>query len=150
MKTKNLILAIAIPNIIGILGAIIGNPSTFNEILKPSFTPPSQIFSIVWPILYTLMGISSYLIFKSNDKYKNKALSIYIIQLVLNFLWNFIFFNQQNYLLAFSWIIILIVVVIYMIYEFFKINKTAAYLQIPYLLWLIFASILSYNIYLLN
>ena len=150
MKTKNLILAIAIPNIIGILGAIIGNPSTFNEILKPSFTPPSQIFSIVWPILYTLMGISSYLIFKSNDKYKNKALSIYIIQLVLNFLWNFIFFNQQNYLLAFIWIIILIVVVIYMIYEFFKINKTAAYLQIPYLLWLIFASILSYNIYLLN
>jgi len=98
------------------------------------------------------MGVSSYLIYTSNanETEKKSALSIYLIQLIINALWPLIFFRFKLYLLAFIWIILLIIAVIIMIYRFYKINTTAAYLQIPYLLWLIFASVLNYNIYLLN
>ena len=149
-KVRDIIIAILIPNIVGLIGVLIGNPSSFENIVKPDFAPPAILFPIVWTILFTLMGISSYLIYKSNDLEKDKALLIYIVQLIINGVWSFFFFNQNWFLFSFIWIILLIIVVIIIIYQFFKINKTAALLQIPYLLWLIFASILSYNIYLLN
>ncbi len=127
--------------------------SGFDTLIKPELTPPGFIFPIVWSILYILMGISSYLIYVSpngTDSQKKIALSIYFIQLILNFMWTPIFFNLELYLLAFIWIILLIILVLFMIFSFYKIDKKAAYLQIPYLIWLVFAGYLSYMIYILN
>lgn len=136
---------------VGILSAILtkGNMDVYNEV-NTIIKPPSILFPIVWSILYILMGISSYLVYKSDSKYKKDALLFYISQLIINFLWSIIFFNLRNFLLSFIWIIALDILVIIMIYLFYKSNKKSAYLQIPYMLWLIFASILTYQIYILN
>lgn len=153
IKLKPLIISLAIPLILGIIGSLLGgNFSDYTEMNRPVFSPPAFLFPVVWTILYILMGISSYLIYTSdtNEKEKNSALSIYLIQLILNSLWSLIFFRFNLYLFAFIWIILIIIAVIIMIYKFVKIKPIAGYLQIPYLLWLIFASILNYNIYLLN
>jgi len=144
INIKLLILNILIPNIFGLIGNLLGNSSNgFDQIIQPPFTPPAIVFPIVWIILYTLMGISSYLIYTSNNPNKNKALLFYEIQLVLNTLWTFFFFRLNWFLFSFFWIILILIFVILMIYEFNKINKTAALLQIPYVLWLLFASILN-------
>lgn len=148
---KTLIISILIPNVIGFLGSLLGSPmKNFDTIIKPFFTPPEIVFPIVWIILFTLMGVSSYLIFESKSPYKKTALTIYGIQLILNSLWNLFFFNLKWFLFSFILVLVIIILVIIMIYYFEKINKTAAILQVPYLLWLIFASILTFNIYLLN
>ena len=146
-----LIKNIIIPNILGFLGSILGNVKNgFNDIIKPSFTPPGIVFPIAWTILYILMGISAYLIEKTNDIGKNKALTIYYIQLILNASWTIFFFRLKYFLFSTILILVILILTIYMVKEFYKINKTAAYLNIPYILWLIFAMILSYNVYLLN
>jgi len=153
IKLKPLILCILIPLGFGVLGTILGgNFNSYELMNRPSFSPPPFIFPIVWTILYILMGISSYIVYTSDadEKDKSAAKSIYIIQLLLNTLWPLIFFRFNLYFLAFIWIIVLIISVIIMIYRFYKINPVAGYLQIPYLLWLIFASVLNYNIYLSN
>ena len=151
IKWKNLIISILIPVIIGFLGSIVGNVMNgFDGINKPAFTPPAIVFPIAWTILYILMGISSYLIFESDSSEKDSALLIYGIQLVINSLWTFFFFNLKWFLFSFVLVLIILLLVIVMIIKFYKINKTAAYLQIPYVVWLIFAAILSYNVFLLN
>lgn len=151
INLKTLIISILIPNGFGLLGNLLGNSSQgFDSVAQPVFSPPSILFPIVWIILYTLMGVSSYIIYNSNSEKKTSALIIYGIQLVINSLWTFFFFNLNWYLFSFIWILLLIVLVIIMIYKFYKINKTAGILQIPYLIWLIFASILNFSIYLLN
>lgn len=122
----------------------------FDGINKPAFTPPAIVFPIAWTILYILMGISSYLIFESDSSEKDSALLIYGIQLVINSLWTFFFFNLKLFLFSFVLVLIILLLVIIMTIKFYKINKTAAYLQIPYVVWLIFAAILSYNVFLLN
>lgn len=148
-KTLILIISIIIPLLVGFIGNLLGNPSMgFELIKKPSFMPPKVLFPIVWTILYIIMGISSYIIYQKGNK--NNALQVYILQLIFNMLWTYFFFNIKAYLFSFIWIIILIVLVIIMIIKFVKINKTAGYLQIPYLLWLAFASILNFSIFLLN
>lgn len=150
-KIKYLVISIAIPLVVGFIGNLLGNSSTgFDSITKPSFTPPSIVFPIIWIILYILMGISCYLIYISNDPKKKEALRVYALQLIFNMLWTFFFFNLNWYLFSFIWIIALIVLVSVMIYRFININKTAGYLQIPYLIWLIFASIINLSIYFLN
>lgn len=151
IKWKSLIINILIPNILGFLGSIIGNVSNgFNDIYKPSFTPPAIVFPIAWTILYILMGISSYLIYESNDLNKGKALLIYGIQLILNSLWTIFFFNLKWFLFSFILVLVILALVIVMTLKYYKINKVAAYVQIPYILWLTFAAILSLNVYLLN
>ena len=148
---KYLIISIVVPLIVGFIGSLLGNSSMgFDSVSKPSFTPPALVFPVVWTILYILMGISSYLIYTSNNKNKEKALRVYALQLIFNMLWTFFFFNLNWFLFSFVWIIALIVLVIVMIYRFANINKTAGYLQIPYLVWLVFASILNISIYFLN
>lgn len=148
---KNLIISILIPNVIGFLGSLFGNiMNGFDGINKPSFTPPSIVFPIAWTILYILMGISSYLIYQSDSSEKKSALIIYGIQLVINSLWTYFFFNLKWFLFSFILVLVILFLVIIMIIKFYKINKTAAYLQIPYVLWLCFAAILSFNVYLLN
>ena len=147
---KLLILNIILPLAIGGIGSLLGNPNNFDLINKPEFTPPAIVFPIVWTILFILMGISAYIISTSDDRDKKKAYIIYIAQLIVNGLWPLFFFRLGWYLFSFIWILLLITLVIIMIDKFYKINKTSGYLQLPYLAWLIFASILNLSIYLLN
>ena len=146
MKIKNLVKNIAIPLVIGIIVSLIMMPfNDYQNLNQPPFAPPSIAFPIVWTILYILMGISAYIISE-----KGGSLSTYYIQLFVNALWSIIFFVFKLRLLAFIWILLLIYLVIKMIKEFLNINKTAGYLQIPYLIWLIFAAYLNFGIYILN
>lgn len=122
---------------------------TFKDLSKP-INVPGVLFPIVWSILYLLMSISCYLIVQSNDKDKKEGIILYAIQLVINSLWTLIFFGFGAYLLSFIWIIILLIVVIIMLAKFYNINKIAMYINIPYVLWLLFAAYLNLGIYLLN
>jgi tryptophan-rich sensory protein len=118
---------------------------------KPSFNPPNYLFGPVWTTLYILMGVSLYLILQSDSsELRKKAITIFSIQLFLNFFWSFIFFNFQMLGLAFAEIILMWISILTMIIVFYKINKTAAFLQIPYLLWVSFASVLNGSIWYLN
>lgn len=121
----------------------IGN--NYSMLIKPCFAPPGYIFPIVWTILYILMGISFYLT-NEDDSVKG----IYYLQLIVNLLWSIIFFNLKLYFIAFLWIILLIVLVVIMIKRMHRVNNISAYLNIPYLLWLILALVLNFSIYLLN
>ena len=134
----------------GIIGVLFNNRTNFETIIKPVFAPPGIVFPIVWSILYLLMGISSCLIYKSNDLEKTSALNTYFLQLIFNFLWTPIFFGLKLYLIGTIWVFIMIILVISMIRKFYRINKISAYLQIPYLIWLFFAFVLSFSIFLLN
>ena len=148
---RTLFFSILIPvflgSFVGFLTAPFNNYSSFNQ---PAFAPPAIVFPIVWTILYTLMGISSYIIIKSNSNKKNDALFIYGVQLIINLFWSIWFFVFRFYFLSFIWILLLIGFVVLMIKKFYTISKISAYLQIPYLLWLIFAAILNLSIWILN
>lgn len=125
------------------------NMDTFKELEKP-VNVPAMLFPIVWSILYLLMSISCYIITRSNNDSKGKALVWYGIQLVINSLWSLIFFGFGAYLFAFIWIILLLITVVIMTAKFYNINKRAAYINIPYILWILFAGYLNFGIYLLN
>ena len=151
INIRKLLISIIIPVLLGsIVGFITSSANSYNEFIQPSFAPPGILFPIVWTILYTLMGISSYIISESDSYDKNNALLIYYVQLIVNLLWSFIFFSFGWYLFAFIWILLLIVLVVIMIKKFYSISKVSGLLQIPYLLWLVFAAILNLSIYILN
>lgn len=149
-----LVKCIAIPLIVGALSAFLsgGGMEAFTLLNKPPLAPPAWLFPVVWTILYTLMGVSSYLVLTSNaDKEEiQNALKIYALQLLVNFLWPTFFFNFQWYLFAFFWLILLWGLVLLMIWRFKDISKVAAYLNIPYILWLTFAAYLNFAIWLIN
>ena len=150
---KMLILFIGLALLAGGIGALLGGKmDDFETLNKPPFSPPAILFPIVWTILYILMGISSYLICsnKTDQKFKNKASFVYILQLIVNSLWSLFFFRLNMLLFALIWLLFLIVLVIIMIVKFYNIKPLAAYLQIPYILWLLFAAVLNFSIYLLN
>lgn len=138
--------------IIGNLFAVflMGPMKEYALINKPALSPPGIVFPIVWSILFLLMSISFYMITETKSYDKEKSYILYFAQLIVNSLWTLIFFGFKAYLFAFIWIILLIILVIMMIIEFYKLNKTSAYLQIPYLLWLLFASYLNIMVYILN
>ncbi len=147
---KSLMINIFIPVALGFLVGLLSNSKAdYNNLVLPPFAPPSWVFPVVWTLLYILMGISSYLILE-NTSYDYQKLIIYIIQLIVNLLWSIIFFVFNLRLLAFIWILILDALVIVMIIRFCKTNKTAALIQIPYLLWILFASVLNLSIFILN
>ena len=143
--------SILLPVLIGALvGLITSGSMDYNMLQKPPFAPPGAVFPIVWTILYILMGYSSYLIYESNDYHSECCLKIYALNLFVNFLWSPIFFGLNLRLFGLIWIIILVMTVVYMILCFYKVNKKAAYLQIPYLVWCLFATYLNLLYYLLN
>lgn len=148
---KKLIFIIVLTFIIGgFFSFFIPNSRGFYSSLeKPPLSPPGIIFPIVWSILYILMGISLYIVSEENYR-KEENYLIYIIQLVVNSLWTLLFFGFNLQFLSFFWIILLIVLVITMIISFYQTNKIAGLLQIPYLLWLLFAAYLNFGIYILN
>jgi len=150
-KLFSLFINIIIPVGLGALvGFLSGSSDGYKELIQPSFAPPGIVFPIVWTILYTLMGISSYIIKESDSSYRNTALKTYYISLFINLLWSFLFFKFKLLLLSALWILLLIYYVIKMIVQYYKIKKVASYLQLPYLLWLIFAFVLNITIYFLN
>lgn len=132
-----------------LVGLIISGYMNYGDMVKPPLSPPSYIFPIVWTILYILMGISYFIATKDNENDKELN-QIYILQLLVNFFWPIIFFVLKMYFTAFFWIILLLILVIIMIKELLKINKISGYLQIPYLMWLLFATYLNIGIFLLN
>jgi tryptophan-rich sensory protein len=115
-------------------------------LIKPALFPPKIVFPITWSILYLLMTISVYLTSKNDDN----ILKIYFAQLIVNALWSPLFFGFKFYLIALFWLILLIILVAIMILKMLLNNKFAAYLQIPYFLWLLFATYLNLAVYLLN
>ena len=121
----------------------------FVTIEKPPLSPPGWLFPIVWTILYLFMGIASYLVLTSS-KSNQTALTLYGIQLVFNFIWPLIFFNRQQYLFAFIWLVLLWLSILATIIPFDSISKPAKYFMLPYLLWVTFAGYLNFAIYLLN
>lgn len=153
VRTKSLIKNLAIPLLVGAIAGFLTNADVkeFTATAKqPFFAPPGWVFPVVWTILYILMGFSAYIIENTSSSRKKRALTVYYIQLFFSFVWSFIFFSAGNYLLAFIWIILLWVLIIATILEFKMIKTRAAYFLIPYLIWVTFAAILNFSVYLLN
>ena len=118
---------------------------------QPPLSPPSLLFPIVWTILYALMGIGAariYLAPASNAR--SRALLIYLLQLAFNFFWSILYFNLQYYALAFFWLLALWGLILWMILSFYRVDKMAAMLQIPYFLWVTFAAYLNFGVWMLN
>lgn len=147
-------ICVAIPLIVGGISALLTQNSVavFGMIEKPPLSPPAWLFPVVWTLLYILMGISSYLILNSdaNREEITEAIRLYAYQLLVNFLWSTFFFNFQWYLFSFLWLVLLWVLVFFMIRKFHSISKPAAYMNIPYLLWITFAGYLNLGIWWLN
>jgi translocator protein len=150
-----LVIAIAIPLTIGATSGfftVTGVNSWYQTINKPSWNPPSWVFGPVWTTLYVIMGVALYLVWKADTGrvLKKTAISLFAAQLVLNFFWSFIFFNQQQIGWAVVEIIMLSGMILATILAFGKISSTAAWLLVPYISWVSFAVILNYTIWKLN
>jgi tryptophan-rich sensory protein len=154
-KTIMFIISIAIPLLAGFIGSIATSGSVsswYQTINKPSFNPPDWVFGPVWTTLFILMGISLYIVWSKGLKKKGvkKALGVFGVQLGLNILWSFLFFGLKSPLYALIEIVILWAAILYTIILFHKISKKAAYLLIPYILWVSFAFVLNLAIFLVN
>lgn len=152
----SLVIAVAIPLIIGGVSAALtnGTMTTFNSVKKPPLSPPGWLFPIAWTILYILMGLASYFIFKISDEgfagSRKAFLTVYAVQLVLNFFWTIIFFNAGQYYLAFVWLVVMWILVLVCIVLAFKMSKVAGWMLIPYILWCTFAAYLNIMIAIKN
>ncbi len=138
--------------IIGALFTVSSIPTWYTAITKPSFNPPSWIFSPVWIVLYALMGIAAYRVSRLGMKNKpvRNAVFLFLIHLVFNTLWSIIFFGGRNIPLGFVDISIIWVLVIFLTLRFHDLDRVSSYLMLPYLAWVSFATVLNYNIWLLN
>lgn len=122
-----------------------------DTVSQPPLSPPSWLFPIVWGILYALMGISAARIYLSPPSpERSRGLNLYVLQLIVNFFWSLIFFNAQAFLFAFFWLMFLWLLVLGMIFLFYRTDPLAGKLQIPYLLWLSFAAYLNLGVWYLN
>jgi tryptophan-rich sensory protein len=175
---KKLFISVIVCQLAGVLGSIFTAPaigSWYASLNKPFFNPPNWIFAPAWILLYFLMGISLYLVWKNNWKIQvpaeqtgkkawnplstklwigswkeENAVAIFVLQLVLNALWSVIFFGLKMPGLAFFEILMLWFAILYTIINFYRISKTASYLLIPYILWVSFATVLNYFVWMLN
>lgn len=132
-----------------LIGLLISNFMNYSGLTKPPLSPPGIVFPIAWTIIYILMGIS-YLLFKSNTFYTKEEDKIYYSQLIVNLSWSIFFFIFKWYFFSIIWTILLLTLVIILIIKFYNKYKLSAYLNIPYLIWLIFATYLTVGVYLLN
>ncbi|MFH1602231.1 MAG: TspO/MBR family protein [Candidatus Shapirobacteria bacterium] len=151
---KKLVIALLLPQLAGGLGALFTTPAIpgwYAALNKPPFSPPGWLFAPVWTTLYLLMGYSFYLIWQEKpSKQRKKAIALFLIQLALNTLWSILFFGLRSPLLGLLDIMLLLFLIIFAFVSFLKINKTAGYLLFPYLLWVSFATILNFSLFLLN
>lgn len=157
-KTKKNILiyavSIAVPVAVGVISALLttGNMDIYKELETPPLSPPSVLFPVVWSVLYVLMGISCGMIWKyrKTNKCAEKGLYYYAASLVFNFVWSILFFNLRLFLPAFLWLLMLLYLIIRYVICYSKVYKPAAYLQIPYIIWVAFAGYLNLGIRILN
>ena len=147
-------IGILIPEAVGGLSALLSRSAmdSFPQtVQQPPLSPPMLLFPIAWGILYALMGISSVRIYLAPPSAeRSRGLNVYIAQLIFNFFWSLLFFNAQAYGFAFFWLVALWLLVLWMILLFRKTDPLAAWLQIPYLLWLTFAAYLNMGVLVLN
>ncbi|SMO45268.1 TspO/MBR family protein [Fodinibius sediminis] len=150
-----IVIGILTCNLVGIIASGVtldAIPGWYAQLNKPFFNPPNWVFGPVWTLLYTLMGVGAAGIWQVglDQSRVKRSLSIFGIQLILNGIWSFLFFGLKKPLLAFLEILLLLVAIVMTMYQFKKIKPWAAWLLLPYLLWVAFASILNYAIILLN
>jgi tryptophan-rich sensory protein len=154
-RAGGIIVAIVACELAGIIGSVFTTPSIpgwYAGIAKPSFNPPNWIFGPVWTLLYALMGLAAYLVYEKGFKRPEvkKALAVFAAQLLLNALWSIVFFGAHMILGAAVVIVLLWAMILATILLFTKISKTAAYLLVPYILWVTFAAVLNVSFYVLN
>lgn len=154
-NTLKLVIAILIPLLVGATSGFFtatGVGSWYQTILKPSWNPPNWIFGPVWTTLYILMGIALFLVWKADTapEIKRLAIILFSLQLVLNFFWSFIFFNQHAIGWALVEILVMWLLILATIFAFANISRTAAWLLVPYISWVSFAAILNYTIWRMN
>ncbi|MDR3645521.1 MAG: tryptophan-rich sensory protein [Clostridia bacterium] len=148
------LLAVALAGMIGALFSIHA-PTVYSNLMLPSFAPPSWVFAVVWPVLYVLMAVAAYRIRMlalpgKESAAVHAALSDYIVQLVFNVLWSALFFGFGLRTAAFADIIILLFYIAVTTIRFYRLDKTAGWLMVPYLIWVIFAAILNLAVLILN
>lgn len=153
-KILPLICLVILPVLGGILvGYITKNSAMIYESLeKPIFSPPAIVFPIVWIVMYILMGLASYRIYMHRELGEDvgSTLFFYLVQLLLNYLWPLLFFSFRLYGLAFIELVILFIFIIITFIKFFKIDKVAAFLLIPYVIWTVFAGALNFFLWMFN
>lgn len=149
-----LIIALLFPLLVGMISAALTSKSMaiYGNMTKPPLAPPAWVFPVAWTILYLMMGLSSYYLFLApiDKEWRTKVLTMYVIQLVMNFLWSIIFFSLGLYLFAFIWLLVMWCIVIILTFNAFFIDKTAARLLVPYILWLTFAAYLNLGAYIIK
>ena len=151
---KNILFWVLITEAVGLFAGILTRNATeiYGQLaIKPSLSPPAWLFPVVWTILYGLMGVGAGLVSgKPQSADRDRAINLMVAQLVVNFFWPLLFFNAQAYGFALLWLLLLLVLVIWMTLEFRKVSPLAALLQIPYVLWLLFATYLNAAVWYLN
>ena len=148
-----LLLIVIVTELIGILGSVFsGNiGQTYALFIKPPLSPPGWLFGVVWPVLYLLMGIAAYCIYRAHQSYvRKKALILYWVQLLVNFIWPIMFFRFELLWVSAGIILLLDVLVVLTALRFYQIKPVAGYLLLPYLLWILFATYLNIGIAVLN
>ena len=141
-----------LPTIAGgvLAGILSGSGGNYENYIKPPLSPPGWLFPVVWAVLYLLMAIGMAMVWNADQAHAKPARNLYIVQLVVNLLWPFFFFRWEMWGFAVIWLLLLIALVMVMALRFEQISPKAAYLQIPYLIWLCFAAYLNIAIWLLN
>ena len=154
VKKSRYLLWILAVEAVGILSGLLSREGTrqYSELVeKPVLSPPAIVFPIVWTILYALMGVGAARVDAHPvGKDRSRALNVFVIQLIVNFFWSLFFFNARAYGFALLWLLLLWVLIIAMILLFWKVDRPAALLQIPYLIWVTFAAYLNYGVWRLN
>ena len=145
---------IAIAEALGVLSGLLSRDGMriySQTVIQPALAPPMWVFPVVWSILFALMGISAAIIWLSPESdLRSKGLNLFAAQLAVNFFWSLIFFNLQAFGFALIWLVLLWALVAWMVWTFYQVKPLAAWLQIPYLLWLTFAGYLSFSVWMLN
>ncbi len=147
-----LIAFIVLPLSVGFLGSLVTSPGLvdwYPSLVKPFFTPPNWLFAPAWTLLFVLMGLSAFLVFVKKNRF-DSGLILFLIQLVFNFGWSFLFFFLKNPFIAFLEITLLWLLILLTLISFWRVSKTAGWLFVPYLIWVSFASMLNLAIVLLN
>ena len=151
-KIKTYVISIAVALAVGGLSALLTGDSMekYKALRQPPLAPPGWVFPVVWTILFVLMGVGAAMVCLSGSSSKKKPIAIYGLQLAVNFFWTILFFLLEARLFAFFWLLLLLGLAVWMAVSFARVNKTAGLLQIPYILWLLFAGYLNLAVYLLN
>jgi benzodiazapine receptor len=155
VDVSKLVVSILVCQAAGVIGGLATAPNVeawYAYVEKPSFTPPDWVFSPVWISLYFLMGLSGYLVWRKGlgENGVGKAMAFYVVQLILNPVWSFAFFGLHSPLSGLVVIIVLWFMIVLTIFYFSKVSRAAAVLLVPYILWVSFATVLNFSIFVLN